>query len=165
DGLVIAVALDAETEYRLAGLPDALDYPFGPAFLDTDHDRCGDIGIGAGADQRAEVKLEVGAELQPAVGMRQRERALDAVLHGLRRGVREVVDRQDDDMVAHADAAVFAAVAPEACLGQVHGLPALGFDVMDMKMLAPRDRRSEEHTSELQSRGHLVCRLLLEKKK
>src|SRR5690625_3318469 len=27
------------------------------------------------------------------------------------------------------------------------------------------DGRSEEHTSELQSRGHLVCRLLLEKKK
>src|SRR5437870_3739394 len=26
------------------------------------------------------------------------------------------------------------------------------------------DNRSEEHTSELQSRGHLVCRLLLEKK-
>src|SRR5687768_17895892 len=30
---------------------------------------------------------------------------------------------------------------------------------------APRGRRSEEHTSELQSRLHLVCRLLLEKKK
>src|SRR5207253_9175134 len=28
-----------------------------------------------------------------------------------------------------------------------------------------RSTRSEEHTSELQSRGHLVCRLLLEKKK
>src|SRR5439155_19412012 len=28
----------------------------------------------------------------------------------------------------------------------------------------PIVRRSEEHTSELQSRGHLVCRLLLEKK-
>src|SRR5690625_5452451 len=27
------------------------------------------------------------------------------------------------------------------------------------------EKRSEEHTSELQSRGHLVCRLLLEKKK
>src|SRR5690625_5619579 len=27
------------------------------------------------------------------------------------------------------------------------------------------ERRSEEHMSELQSRGHLVCRLLLEKKK
>src|SRR3989449_9456860 len=29
----------------------------------------------------------------------------------------------------------------------------------------PQVRRSEEHTSELQSRLHLVCRLLLEKKK
>src|SRR5690606_41928588 len=29
---------------------------------------------------------------------------------------------------------------------------------------APRYRRSEEHTSELQSRENLVCRLLLEKK-
>src|SRR5690625_7100249 len=27
------------------------------------------------------------------------------------------------------------------------------------------NERSEEHTSELQSRGHLVCRLLLEKKR
>src|SRR3712207_8353040 len=30
---------------------------------------------------------------------------------------------------------------------------------------AQRDLRSEEHTSELQSRQYLVCRLLLEKKK
>src|SRR5437870_7536398 len=34
------------------------------------------------------------------------------------------------------------------------------------QLLVLRDGcRSEEHTSELQSRGHLVCRLLLEKKK
>src|SRR5690625_5699653 len=38
------------------------------------------------------------------------------------------------------------------------------------RRMASRERgeppsRSEEHTSELQSRGHLVCRLLLEKKK
>src|SRR5690625_6190664 len=31
-------------------------------------------------------------------------------------------------------------------------------------LLAAHPRRSEEHTSELQSRGQLVCRLLLEKK-
>src|SRR3712207_8502692 len=31
--------------------------------------------------------------------------------------------------------------------------------------LRPLDQRSEEHTSELQSRQYLVCRLLLEKKK
>src|SRR3989442_9156266 len=30
---------------------------------------------------------------------------------------------------------------------------------------SPANFRSEEHTSELQSRPHLVCRLLLEKKK
>src|SRR5690625_5804752 len=30
---------------------------------------------------------------------------------------------------------------------------------------AEPEKRSEEHTSELQSRGHLVCRLLLEQKK
>src|SRR5690554_7632461 len=40
-------------------------------------------------------------------------------------------------------------------------LPALEFMRID-KDLEPR---SEEHTSELQSRPHLVCRLLLEKKK
>src|SRR5258708_30456771 len=33
------------------------------------------------------------------------------------------------------------------------------------KSCSPTVRRSEEHTSELQSPDHLVCRLLLEKKK
>src|SRR5690625_5830466 len=37
-------------------------------------------------------------------------------------------------------------------------------DLVQQKLLL-NDPRSEEHTSELQSRGHLVCRLLLEKKK
>src|SRR2546422_8589308 len=38
--------------------------------------------------------------------------------------------------------------------------------VVDDKVIVPAgaDARSEEHTSELQSRLHLVCRLLLEKK-
>src|SRR5690625_6101897 len=36
---------------------------------------------------------------------------------------------------------------------------------MDGAVVLSTDGRSEEHTSELQSRGHLVCRLLLEKKK
>src|SRR5437870_7375676 len=39
-----------------------------------------------------------------------------------------------------------------------HSLPSVWFG------WPRRTRRSEEHTSELQSRGHLVCRLLLEKK-
>src|SRR5437870_7695282 len=35
----------------------------------------------------------------------------------------------------------------------------------DLSQARGERSRSEEHTSELQSRGHLVCRLLLEKKK
>src|SRR2546429_6962720 len=42
--------------------------------------------------------------------------------------------------------------------GVRRGVPAVGRAV-------PALPRSEEHTSELQSRLHLVCRLLLEKKK
>src|SRR5439155_16524707 len=46
--------------------------------------------------------------------------------------------------------------------------PAGGESLTQVRDEAPADLlavRSEEHTSELQSRGHLVCRLLLEKKK
>src|SRR5690625_7128207 len=38
-------------------------------------------------------------------------------------------------------------------------------DTVDSFDMTNNISRSEEHTSELQSRGHLVCRLLLEKKK
>src|SRR6266508_5206746 len=34
-----------------------------------------------------------------------------------------------------------------------------------LRVARPNPPRSEEHTSELQSRGHIVCRLLLEKNK
>src|SRR5690554_1401433 len=39
-----------------------------------------------------------------------------------------------------------------------------GVDAYYMQALQLMTQRSEEHTSELQSRPHLVCRLLLEKK-
>src|SRR5258708_14740758 len=38
-------------------------------------------------------------------------------------------------------------------------------DLTAQTMRGQRSRRSEEHTSKLQSPDHLVCRLLLEKKK
>src|SRR3989442_9566167 len=44
------------------------------------------------------------------------------------------------------------------------GAGTTGEDVSARRPRSPR-RRSEEHTSELQSRPHLVCRLLLEKKR
>src|SRR2546422_8603988 len=40
-----------------------------------------------------------------------------------------------------------------------------GFRQVVRELAQSTDGRSEEHTSELQSRLHLVCRLLLEKKK
>src|SRR3712207_7398033 len=57
-------------------------------------------------------------------------------------------------------------------LGQGHGAVGIGFRGQHQELLAAdaphgvhRPHRSEEHTSELQSRQYLVCRLLLEKKK
>src|SRR5690625_5892641 len=47
--------------------------------------------------------------------------------------------------------------------GELHTAPEKQSVLFFGKAL--KDFRSEEHTSELQSRGHLVCRLLLEKKK
>src|SRR2546422_11600227 len=50
---------------------------------------------------------------------------------------------------------------------EIVDVPQVGFDVGSARvgLDSSRERRSEEHTSELQSRLHLVCRLLLEKKK
>src|SRR5258707_11866018 len=45
------------------------------------------------------------------------------------------------------------------------GGPVGGIDAVQRPWRIPPDVRSEEHTSELQSRQYLVCRLLLEKKK
>src|SRR5690625_5569011 len=42
---------------------------------------------------------------------------------------------------------------------------SMGTESGPTPIAALKVRRSEEHTSELQSRGQLVCRLLLEKKK
>src|SRR5690625_6869148 len=44
-------------------------------------------------------------------------------------------------------------------------LPMVVIAIAHYSRLVEQSLRSEEHTSELQSRGHLVCRLLLEKKK
>src|SRR2546422_7004551 len=56
----------------------------------------------------------------------------------------------------------FLAVARREAAGQIEfRLPGRA----RLELRAAPQQRSEEHTSELQSRLHLVCRLLLEKKK
>src|SRR5437660_9662923 len=60
--------------------------------------------------------------------------------------------RGEEDLLA----LVCIALAPSSA-AVLYGMPS--------RTAADEGARSEEHTSELQSRGHLVCRLLLEKKK
>src|SRR3712207_8575308 len=61
-------------------------------------------------------------------------------------GSLEELHQREGERPAHPMAAVFGAAMRE------------------WRRSAPRLQRSEEHTSELQSRQYLVCRLLLEKK-
>src|SRR2546430_16313942 len=49
--------------------------------------------------------------------------------------------------------------------GVIHAVTQGGPGNATEIMVRPGSRRSEEHTSELQSQSNLVCRLLLEKKK
>src|SRR5207253_5998000 len=50
-------------------------------------------------------------------------------------------------------------------VGDKFKLYSMNYKGIDLEFEIAGELRSEEHTSELQSRGHLVCRLLLEKKK
>src|SRR5690625_4783107 len=54
-----------------------------------------------------------------------------------------------------------------ARMGSIYISEIMGVEEPKVGLLnvGEEEERSEEHTSELQSRGHLVCRLLLEKKK
>src|SRR2546422_7318403 len=71
-------------------------------------------------------------------------------------GPQSLADVRVDPCVDECDAPV-ADVAPQ----QLESSPAFAEHEVVRRALV----RSEEHTSELQSRLHLVCRLLLEKKK
>src|SRR3712207_8970341 len=55
--------------------------------------------------------------------------------------------------------------APRSSADEGGGGALICKDVEALKRPPPIGKRSEEHTSELQSRQYLVCRLLLEKKK
>src|SRR2546422_3574317 len=61
---------------------------------------------------------------------------------------------------AHVAAGILPAVEPGFQPGGMHGV-----ERREVEGPSAVPGRSEEHTSELQSRLHLVCRLLLEKKK
>src|SRR3712207_8419027 len=66
------------------------------------------------------------------------------------------------DLPSHVHAASLGAAASASGLVETRTVSLLTVAEMDKAL---GEDRSEEHTSELQSRQYLVCRLLLEKKK
>src|SRR3989442_11493918 len=61
---------------------------------------------------------------------------------------------------------LFRSLTPVPAEREYTSVQALRYDADPGRYIYVRvTKRSEEHTSELQSRPHLVCRLLLEKKK
>src|SRR5689334_23989899 len=56
-------------------------------------------------------------------------------------------------------------ISPRTATGRPTGSPCRPATASSPPSTAASTTRSEEHTSELQSQFHLVCRLLLEKKK
>src|SRR5439155_23634601 len=85
------------------------------------------------------------------------------------------VRKVDDHEAAAADTGHVRLGDPERCVRGDGGVDRVSTVAENLDRRLGRSRidgrggaaitRSEEHTSELQSRGHLVCRLLLEKKK
>src|SRR5690554_7572179 len=74
----------------------------------------------------------------------------------LRRGIKQLISmEQDMEVVGEASNAA----------DGIRMATEIEPDLILMDLNMPEMDRSEEHTSELQSRPHLVCRLLLEKKK
>src|SRR2546422_5832337 len=89
------------------------------------------------------------------------DRADEIALRGFRKKGLRVEDKADRSPVTEADRAIEETV--RTVTRQRH--PELGLLGEEQGASAGSAARSEEHTSELQSRLHLVCRLLLEKKK
>src|SRR5690625_6695092 len=84
-----------------------------------------------------------------------------------------LVDSDGERYTLRIDEALRAAVRRDRpALGMIQAADAAPLRPREIQAMLRSGRsaediaeRSEEHTSELQSRGHLVCRLLLEKKK
>ena len=103
--------LDSETLHRFAGLGDTVNHPGSPAGFNPDNNNRSDIRISTGTDQSAKVQLQIFAELQPAIMMRQGQGALNVIGDRFTGGVGKIVQRQNYHMVAYANPAVLAAVS------------------------------------------------------
>src|SRR5690606_40226893 len=102
---------------------------------------------------------------------REREEAGEALLANPRNTASGTLKMQDSSIVARRklDCYLYGLIGEDTGL-ETHEeaiklMERLGFNVSPTYRKCTSLNRSEEHTSELQSRENLVCRLLLEKKK
>src|SRR5438034_8033578 len=105
---------------------------------------------------------DIGRRSNVSVGTTQRSIAAMACAW-LRRNVRQVCDGGPRRRIMYLETVDSAISNPSLSSSPwMRGAPHNGFSLLIRWMSS---RRSEEHTSELQSHSDLVCRLLLEKKK
>src|SRR5690554_7159752 len=87
--------------------------------------------------------------------------AADTVLFNL--NLKSIFVAENNNSFYHSLSGLNSAFATPKCAPGIHGVK---HKAQTVKLTSNEEfMRSEEHTSELQSRPHLVCRLLLEKKK
>ena len=111
DGFQIAVLLDREALNRLSSRRNAVDDLLRPARFDADDDNGCHIGVAPGADDGAKVHVKVDAKLQTAIGVRNRQGSLDVVCNSFTGCVRNIIQWQDQHVVAYTDTSVVASVA------------------------------------------------------
>src|SRR5439155_27017493 len=114
--------------------------------------------------------MELDADSEPLPGDKRKgfiERYIHGEIYRARPGVMAVVHSHSSSVIPFG--VTRTRLRPIYHMGSFLWSGAPVFEIRAVRAendLLIRDRdRSEEHTSELQSRGHLVCRLLLEKKK
>jgi hypothetical protein len=109
----IAFALDGEASDRLAGSGDAFGNSLCPTRLDPNHHGSSHIGIASSPCHRPKEQFQILSKLQAPVTVRQSHGALNVVGHGLARGIRDIVNGEDNDMVANADPSVLSTVCKD----------------------------------------------------
>src|SRR5690606_23254656 len=104
-------------------------------------------------------------------------RGLEARMHEVLEGLRRELAAQEIELGVHAELTeleratlrdhylrnIFPLVTPQS-MDPAHPFPFISNLSLNLLVTLRHPDRSEEHTSELQSRENLVCRLLLEKK-
>src|SRR6266496_5296654 len=127
------------------------------------------FSVAAGIDSVVLGEPQILTQVRQAFARAQAERAVGPMLSALFRGAIRAGRRARAETSISASPAAFVAAGldlAERTMGPPRGHPAVVVGAGGMASLAAAElRRSEEHTSELQSRRDLVCRLLLENKK